>query len=64
MLVDSGIYGFGRQVTDEIVNVYTMKMAGVFMISTCTLSLHTGIFSRWMAFLDFALVLFLLLSIG
>jgi len=46
MLIDSGIYNFGRTVTYEIMNVYTMKMAGVFMITTCTLSLRTGIFPR------------------
>jgi hypothetical protein len=45
-------------------NVYAMKMAGVFMMSTCTLSLRTGIFPRWMAFLGIALALFLLLSLG
>ena len=64
MLIDSGIYTFGRTVTYEIMNVYTMKMAGVFMITTCTLSLRTGIFPRWMAFLGLVLALFLLLSTG
>jgi len=63
-LIDSGIYNFGRTVTYEIMNVYTMKMAGVFMITTCTLSLRTGIFPRWMAFLGLVLALFLLLSTG
>ena len=63
-LVESGVYAFGRVVTYEVMNVYTMKMAGVFMISTCTLSLRTGIFPRWMAFLGFALAVFLLLSLG
>jgi hypothetical protein len=53
--IDSGIYAFGRATTYEIMNVYTMKMAGVFMISTCTLSLRTRIFPRWMAFLGFVL---------
>jgi hypothetical protein len=64
MLVESGIYSFGRVVAYEIMTVYTMKMAGVFMISTCTLSLRTGIFPRWMAYLGLVLALFLLLSIG
>jgi hypothetical protein len=64
MLIDSGLYTFGRAVTYEIMNVYTMKMAGVFMITTCTLSLRTGIFPRWMAYLGLALALFLLLSVG
>ena len=64
MLIESGLYAFGRTVTYEIMNVYTMKMAGVFMISTCTLSLRTGIIPRWMAYLGLALALFLLFSLG
>jgi hypothetical protein len=64
MLIGSGIYTFGRTVAYEIMNVYAMKMAGVFMISTCTLSLRTGIIPRWMAFLGLILAVFLLLSIG
>jgi hypothetical protein len=63
-LLETGMYNFGRAVSYEIMNVYTMKMAGVFMISTCTLSLRTGIFPRWMAFLGLALALFLLVSLG
>lgn len=64
MLIESGVYAFGRVVVYQIMNVYTMKMAGVFMISTCTLSLRTGIIPRWMAFLGLGLALFLLLSLG
>jgi hypothetical protein len=64
MLIESGLYTFGRTLTYELMTVYTMKMAGVFMITTCTLSLRTGIFPRWMAFLGMILALFLLLSIG
>jgi hypothetical protein len=63
-LIESGLYAFGRTVTYEIMNVYTMKMAGVFMITTSTLSLRTGIIPRWMAFLGLALALFLLFSLG
>jgi hypothetical protein len=64
MLIESGMYTFGRTVTYEIMNVYTMKMAGVFMITTSTLSLRTGIIPRWMAYLGLALALFLLFSLG
>jgi hypothetical protein len=64
MLIDSGMYTFGRTITYELMNVYTLKMAGVFMISTCTLSIRTGIFPRWMAYLGLALALFLILSLG
>jgi hypothetical protein len=63
-LIESGTYTFGRTVVYQIINVYAVKMAGVFMISTCTLSIRTGIFPRWMAFLGFALALLLILSTG
>ena len=63
-LMESGTYTFGRTVAYHIINVYAVKMAGVFMISTCTLSIRTGIFARWMAFLGYGLALLLLLSIG
>ena len=64
LLIESGIYTFGRSTTYEIMHVYTMKMAGVFMVSTCTLSLRTGIIPRWTAYLGLILALFLLLSLG
>lgn len=64
LLIESGSYTLGRTFSYEIINVYTMKMAGVFMMSTCSLSLRTGIVPRWMAFLGLALALFLLLSLG
>ena len=63
-LIESGVYTFGRTAIYTIMNVYTMKMAGVFMISTCTLSLRTGIFPRWMAIFGLVLALFLTLSTG
>ena len=64
ILIESGIYTFGRTITYEIMNVYAMKMAGVFMITTCTLALRTGIFPRWMAYLGMVLALILLLSVS
>jgi hypothetical protein len=63
-LISSGIYSFGRALTYEIMTVYAMKMAGVFMITTCTLSLRTGILPRWMAFLGIILALILLLTVS
>jgi hypothetical protein len=43
-------------------NLYAVKMAAVFMISTSTLSMLIGITPRWTAFLGFACALLLLLS--
>ena len=63
-LMEAGIYQFGRTVAHQIINVFAMKMAGVFMISTCTISVRTGIFPRWMTFLGYALALLLLLGSG
>ncbi len=63
-LVESGIYTFGRNVAYQLINVYAMKMAGVFMISTCTVAVRIKIFPQWIAFLGYALALLLLLSVG
>jgi hypothetical protein len=60
----SELYAFGRATTYEIMNVYTVKMAGVFMMSTCTLFLRLKLAPRWMIFLGYGLALFLLFSIG
>lgn len=59
-LIDRDTYSFGRAVTYETLNIYAMKMAGVFMISTSTIAMRTKIFPRWMALLGYALALVLL----
>ena len=43
-------YDLGRRTIDALLNLFAMKMAGVFMISTCTIGLRTAIFPRWVAF--------------
>ena len=63
-MIESGLYGFGRATTYELMNTYAVKMAGVFMISTCTLFLRLKLAPRWMVLLGYGLALFLLLSIG
>lgn len=63
-LVESGVYTFGRAAVYQLVNVYAMKMAAVFMISTSTVAMLTGIFPRWMAWLGYGLALLMLLSTG
>lgn len=63
-LLAPGMYTLGRIQAFQAMHTYAIKMAGVFMISTSTISLQTGIIPRWMAFLGFALALTLLLSVG
>src|ERR1700722_3712725 len=60
--LESATFTFARAVTYETMNLYAVKMAGVFMISTSTLTIRTGITPRWIAFLGFACALLLLLS--
>ena len=61
---DSATLFFGRRAIDALVNLFVMKMAGVFMISTCTIGLRSGIFPRWIAFAGYACALVLLLVIA
>jgi hypothetical protein len=62
--VQTGTYTLGRAQIYQTMNVYGIKMAGVFMFSTATILLRTGIVPRWIAFLGYALGAMVLLSIG
>jgi hypothetical protein len=42
-----------RQVIRAAMNVFAIKMAGMFIFSTSTIVLRTGILPRWVAFLGF-----------
>jgi len=53
---------FARAVTFNIMNVYAIKMGAVFMISTSTVVIFTGIAPRWIAVLGYGLALVLLLG--
>jgi len=63
-LIQSGSYALGRAEAYQTLNIYAVKMAGVFMMATCTISLRTRVLPRWMPFLGYALALILLLSVG
>ena len=43
-------------------NVYAVKLAAVFMISTSTLIIYTAIAPRWIAFLGYLLAVGLLIG--
>jgi hypothetical protein len=59
-LIDSATFHFARAATYSILNIYMVKMAGVFMISTSTVVIFSGIAPRWLAILGYALSLLLL----
>jgi hypothetical protein len=60
LLINSATFHFARAVAYDLVNVYMIKMAGVFMFSTSTVALFTHFTPRWMAFLGYALSLLVL----
>jgi len=62
LLAESGAYVFGRALSAQIMNVFALKMAGVFMISTATLAIRTRILPRWITIPGYALAAALLLS--
>ena len=61
-LLGSPTFTSARAIAYEVMNIYAIKMAGVFMVVTSTLALRTGFLARWIAFLGFAVALLLLLS--
>ena len=61
-LISSATFRFARAVSYIIVNVYAIKMAAVFMISTSTVLIRTGIAPRWIALLGFSLAVILLIG--
>jgi hypothetical protein len=63
-ILQYGIYTFSRAVMFQILNIYTIRMEGVFMISLGTIWLRTGLMHRGWAFFNYALALILLLSIS
>jgi len=61
-LIGSTTFASARAMAYEIMNIYAIKMAGVFMIATSTLAIRTGFIARWIAWLGYAVALLLLLS--
>ena len=59
-LVQSGAYALGRLQVHQTMHTYALKMAGVFMMSTATISLRTRIVPRWMAYLGYGVALALI----
>jgi hypothetical protein len=59
-LTESTTFTLARALSYGIMNVYAVKVAAVFMITTSTLAIYTGIAARWIAYLGYALALLLL----
>jgi hypothetical protein len=58
--IDSATFHFARAAAYSIVNIYLTKMASVFMMTTSTVAIYTGLTPRWLAFLGYGMSLLLL----
>lgn len=63
-MVASGVFVYGREVMFHIINIYAIRMAGVFMFSLGTIWLRTGLMYRGWAILTYTLAVILLVSIS
>ena len=61
-LMSSATFRFARAAAYIVTNVYATKMAAVFMISTSTVVIYTGIAPRWIAFIGYLLASVLLIG--
>jgi len=61
-LTSSATFRFARAAAFIIANMYASKMAAVFMFSTSTVVIYTGIAPRWMAYIGFLLALTVLIG--
>ena len=60
----AGTLALGRNVTSLLLNVYSMRMAAVFTLTTVTIARRTAIVSRWLTVAGIATALVLLVGVG
>ncbi len=58
------VVALGRDVTGLLVNIYSMRMAAVFMLTTVTIARRTEIVSRWLTVAGVVAALVLLVGVG
>jgi hypothetical protein len=62
--LSDSVYTYSRSVIYQVINIYAIRMAGVFMISLATIWIRTGVMHRIWAILTYLLALVLLVSIS
>jgi hypothetical protein len=63
-LPDVSTLGLGRNVTSALLNVYSMRMAAVFTLTTVTIARRTNIVSGWLTRAGLVTALVLMVGIG
>jgi hypothetical protein len=62
LLIDSATFHFGRGLAYGMINIYVVKTASVFMITTSTIALYTHLTPRWLAVGGYAVAAVLLVG--
>ena len=62
-VISAEVWRFGRETTYLVLNVFAMRMAGAFTISTTTIGVRLGILPRWLAVFGWVVAVVLLLTI-
>jgi len=62
-LAQNGVFPFGRAVMYTVMNVYAIKMASVFMISTTNMSHRLKVLPKWLTILSYGLAIILILNL-
>jgi hypothetical protein len=62
--VNAAAFRFARAAIYNLINIYMIKMAAVFIISTSTVAVYTGFSPRWIALLGYVLSAIVLLGSG
>jgi len=63
-LLDSGIYIYNRALVWQLLNIYSVRMSAVFMISLGTIWIKTAVMPRWLALFTYGSALVLMFSIS
>ena len=61
-MIDSATFHFGRGLAYGMINIYVVKTASVFMITTSTIALYTSLTPRWLAIGGYAVAVVLLIG--
>lgn len=59
---ETALYRMGKEISAHLLNIFSLRMAAVFMISTASLGLRTKIMPRWIALTGYLFALLLLVS--
>jgi hypothetical protein len=61
-VLNSATFHFGRGLAYGMINIYVVKTASVFMITTSTIGVFTGLTPRWLALGGYAVAAILLIG--